>query len=233
MVEPGRSEQPASSKDLLARIAICTEAGKDSRDTSFPPELEGQDGVDELVRQALDSGVNPNEILTHGLMPGMDRIGTAFSERKAFVPNMLLAARAMTVGLQHLKPYFQSGEALHRGTLVLGVVAGDLHDIGKNLVRMMVEGAGWEVIDIGIDRQVDVFLEAVEQNPGCAVGVGTLLTSTMPQLEKTVAAVKMLSPAPTVVVGGAPVDEKFAGSIGADRFLRNAQAAREYFVALG
>lgn len=220
-------------QDLLAQIALCTELGKDCRGTAYPPDMADQDGVDELVRQALDSGVDPNEVLAEGLMPGMDRIGAEFADRKAFVPQLLLSARAMTKGLEHLKPYFQSGEAVRKGRLVLGVVAGDLHDIGKNLVRMMVEGAGWEVIDIGIDKQVDSFVEAVERNPGCAVGIGTLLTTTMPQMGKTVEAIKQLNPAPTVVIGGAPVSDEFAGSVGADRFLRNAHAAREYFAALG
>jgi 5-methyltetrahydrofolate--homocysteine methyltransferase len=219
-------------QELLRRIALCIELGKDSAATSYPPEMAGEDGVDELVRRALGSGVDPNDVLAEGLMPGMDRIGALFGERKVFVPQLLLSARAMTKGLEHLKPYFRSGEAVRKGKLVLGVVAGDLHDIGKNLVRMMVEGAGWEVIDLGIDQPIGSFVEAVKRNPGCSVGVGTLLTSTMRELERTVEKVKLFSPETVVVVGGAPVSEDYADSIGADRFLRNAHAAREYFATL-
>jgi 5-methyltetrahydrofolate--homocysteine methyltransferase len=217
---------------LLQRIALCIERGKDCRDTPYPEQLRDEDGVDELVRRALDSGIDPNEVLADGLMPGMDRIGTLFGERKAFVPHLLLSARAMTKGMEHLKPYFQSGEAVFKGKLVLGVVAGDLHDIGKNLVRMMVEGAGWEVIDIGIDQPSNSFLEAIDRNPECSVGVGTLLTTTMTEMGNTVEAIKRLNSELVVVVGGAPVSENYADSIGADRFLRNAQVAREFFASL-
>ena len=220
------------TQDLLQRIALCIELGKDCRETSYPEQLRGEDGVDELVRRALASGIHPNDVLSEGLMPGMDRIGALFGERKAYVPQLLLSARAMTKGMEHLKPYFQSGEAVRKGKLVLGVVEGDLHDIGKNLVRMMVEGACWEVIDIGIDQPTASFVEAVEQNPGCAVGVGALLTSTMPQMENTVEALKTRSHATLVVIGGAPVSEQYADSIGADLFLRTAPAAREYFATL-
>lgn len=221
-----------SSTKLLSQIAHCTELGKDCRDTPYPPDMLGEDGVDELVRRALDSGVDPNVVLADGLMPGMDRIGRLFGEKKAFVPQLLLSARAMTRGMDHLKPYFQSGDAIHRGTLVLGVVAGDLHDIGKNLVRMMVEGAGWEVIDIGVDTKPAVFAEAVEDRPGCYVGVGTLLTSTTKQMEETVHTIKKLSGEIQVVIGGAPINQSYAEYVGADRYLKDAHAAREFFAAI-
>jgi methanogenic corrinoid protein MtbC1 len=183
------------------------------------------------VRQALDSGIDPNRVLDEGLMRGMDRIGVMFGERQAYVPQLLLSARAMTKGLDLLKPFFQSGEAKHRGQLVLGVVEGDLHDIGKNLVRMMVEGAGWEVIDLGIDQKPKAFVKAVDKNPGCAVGVGTLLTSTMGQMEKTVRAIKKRYPETVVVLGGAPLSQGFAEAIGADRYLHDAHAAGQFFAA--
>ena len=232
MAEPPSIPYDGPAPDLLARIALCTELGKDCRDAPYPPEMAGEDGVDELVREALGSGVDPNDVLAKGLMVGMDRIGILFGEKRAFVPQLLLSARAMTRGMGHLKPYFQSGEAIRKGKLVLGVVAGDLHDIGKNLVRMMVEGAGWEVIDLSIDTPPERFTKAVEDNPGCYVGLGTLLTSTMVHMEGTIQAIKRHNPEIVVVVGGAPINQTYVEAVGADLCLQNAHAAREYFAAI-
>ena len=233
MAKRSSSTPDQCTLDLLARIALCTELGKDCRDTPYPPKMSGEDGVDELVKQALDLGIDPNDVLARGLMVGMDRIGVLFAEKDAFVPQLLLSARAMTKGLERLKPYFQTGEALRNGKLVLGVVAGDLHDIGKNLVRMMVEGAGWEVIDLGVDNTPEVFSKAVGDNPGCYVGLGTLLTSTMAQMESTIREIKKVNPETRVVVGGAPVNQEYAASVGADVYLADAHAASKYFAKLG
>ncbi len=139
-------------ESLLELIALHTERGKVNRDAPYPPDLKGQEGVDELTARALAEGVDPNSVLNDGLMTGMSRIGEKFSRHQAFVPDLLMAARAMGAGMAHLKPYFDSGVTKHKGVFVIGTVQGDLHDIGKNLVAMIMEGGGWEVIDLGVTR---------------------------------------------------------------------------------
>jgi methanogenic corrinoid protein MtbC1 len=143
--------------------------------------MKGQDGADELASQALAGGVSPNDILTEALVPAMDRVGQKFSENKIFVPQMLMSAKAMGAAMNHLKPYFQSGDVKTKGTFIIGTVKGDLHDIGKNLVAMMVEGGGWTIIDLGVDVNEDAFNQAIAENPGAVVGLSALLTTTMAQ----------------------------------------------------
>ena len=128
--------------ELLDQIALCVEKGKVNRDAPYPPDMKGEDGVDELTTTALNDGVNPNDVLTQGLMVGMNRVGTKFSNNEVFVPDLLMAAKAMKAGMQQLTPHFESGAAQHRGAIVIGTVKGDLHDIGKNLVGMVMQGRG-------------------------------------------------------------------------------------------
>ena len=213
--------------NLLEKIALCTERGKVNQASPYPPDLRGQDGVDELTKQALESGVDPNDVLTEGLMVGMNRVGAKFSRSEVFVPDLLMAAKAMTAGMNHLKPYFESGAAKHRGTIIIGTVQGDLHDIGKNLVRMVMEGGGWKVIDLGVDVSADKFVEAVKANPGSAVGLSALLTTTMVNMEKIVKAVKETEPSARVLVGGAPLTQDFCTKIGADGYSPDPQGALE------
>lgn len=210
---------------LLDQIAICTERGKVNRSSPYPPDLRGQDGVDELSRRALDEGVDPNLVLTEGLMIGMNRVGAKFGRNEVFVPDLLMAAKAMTAGMNHLKPYFESGQAKHRGTFILGTVQGDLHDIGKNLVRMVMEGGGWKVIDLGVDVSAEKFVEAVKSNPGSAVGLSALLTTTMTSMEKIVKAVKEADANVSILVGGAPLTLEFSKKIGADGYAPDPQGA--------
>lgn len=134
-----------NSKDYLERIAFCVEFGKIDLHSPYPPDLKGQEGANELTRKALDDGTDPGLILSEGLVKGMERIGVKFRARQVFVPHVLMSAKAMNTALEHLKPYFQSGMVKRKGTVVIGTVAGDLHDIGKNIVAMMIEGGGWEV----------------------------------------------------------------------------------------
>jgi len=168
----------------LEQIAICVERGKISKASPFPSDLKGQDGADELTRQALSEGVLPQELLTRGLVVGMQRIGEKFRDNKAFIPDVLMAAKAMQTAMKHLKPFFTSGEVQRKGILVIGTVFGDLHDIGKNLVSMIVEGSGWQVIDVGIDVPTEKFLKAVDEHKECTVGLSTLLTTTVVNMEK-------------------------------------------------
>ncbi len=210
---------------LLDQIALCTERGKVNLASPYPPDLRGQEGVDELTKQALASGVDPNDVLTQGLMIGMNRVGAKFSRNEVFVPDLLMAAKAMTAGMAHLKPHFESGAAKHRGTFIIGTVQGDLHDIGKNLVRMVMEGGGWKVIDLGVDVTAEKFVEALNANPGSAIGLSALLTTTMVNMEKIVKAVKATDPSARVLVGGAPLTHEFSAKIGADGYAPDPQGA--------
>ncbi len=214
--------------EILEQIATCCERGKMNAGSPYPPDMRGQDGVDELVRKALDDGVDPNDILTQGLMVGMSNVGRKFSNNEVFVPDLLMAAKAMTAGMDHLKPAFDSGAATHKGVFVVGTVRGDLHDIGKNLVRMMMEGGGYEVVDLGVDVSPEQFVEAVKEHPGCVVGLSALLTTTMVNMEETVKQVKAIDEKAKVLVGGAPLTQEFADKIGADAYSPDPQGALDY-----
>jgi methanogenic corrinoid protein MtbC1 len=215
-------------EELLQRIATCIEFGKINKAAPYPPELKGQDGADELTKQALEEGVSPGDILNLALIAGMEKVGQKFSERKIFVPQMLIAAKAMNAAMQHMKPYFSSGDLKRKGTFVIGTVLGDLHDIGKNLVAMMIEGSGWEVIDLGVDVKSTKFIDAIEKNPGCVIGLSALLTTTMVNMETTVKEIREKYPNTTILVGGSPVSTEFCEKIGATFYSPNPQGAVEY-----
>jgi len=212
----------------LEQLAVCVERGKVNEKSPYPPDLKGQKGADELAKQALEEGVAAGEVLSQGLVIGMQKIGVKFRENKVFVPEVLMAARAMNAGMAHLKPFFQSGAVQRKGKFVIGTVSGDLHDIGKNLVSMMVEGGGWEVIDLGIDVGTEKFLKSIEENPGCVVGLSALLTTTMANMETTVREIKAKYPNTKVLVGGAPLTHDFANKIGADCYGADPQGAVEF-----
>src|SRR4030043_1216941 len=167
--------------------------------------MKGQDGADELAKSALDNGVKPDEILENALIPAMAVVGNRFSRKEIYVPQMLMAAKAMNSAMKHLKPFFQSGETKRKGKFIVGTVAGDLHDTGKNLVAMMIEGGGGEVIDLGVDVSGDKFLKALDENPGAVIGLSALLTTTMENIKKTVSDVREKHPGSKILVGGAPV----------------------------
>ena len=214
--------------DLLFRLSECVEFGKINKASAFPPNMKGQDGADELTRQLLDEGANPQTILTDGLLPGMERVGIKFRENRVFVPQVLMSAKAMNTAMVHLKPFFLTGEARQKGTFIIGTVEGDLHDIGKNLVAMMVEGNGWNVIDLGVDVKAAKFLAAIEENPVAVIGLSSLLTTTMPAMESTTRMIKEKFPETCVTVGGAPVTLDFCGRIGADAYYRDPQGLVEF-----
>lgn len=217
--------------ELLEQIAVCVEKGKVNKDSPYPPDMKGEDGVDELTAKALADDVNPNDVLTQGLMAGMNRVGVKFSNNEVFVPDLLMAAKAMKTGMRQLTPHFESGAAQHKGAIVIGTVKGDLHDIGKNLVGMVMEGGGWEVIDLGVDASAEQFLEAVEGHPGAAVGLSALLTTTMANMEQIVKTIKEKIPSTKVLVGGAPLTQEFCDKIGADAYAPDPQGALEYLEA--
>ena len=218
--------------EILKNLYDCIEAGKVNEAAAYPPQMKGLPGADEYTKLALEQGVNPADILEMALVPAMDSIGQKFSEHKIFVPQMLISAKAMNAAMNHLKPYFQAGEVKRKGTFIIGTVFGDLHDIGKNLAAMMIEGAGWEVIDLGIDVKTEKFLEAIEQHPNAVVGISALLTTTMSNMLPVVKAVKEFSPNTKIVLGGAPISADFATSIGADAYAKDPQEGVKWLDAL-
>jgi len=215
-------------EELLKQIAHCVEYGKINQVSPYPPDMKGMEGADELTKKAVDDGADPDDILKKGLVVGMEKIGVKFRENKVFVPQVLMSAKAMSTAMEHLKPFFQSGHVKRKGIFVIGTVAGDLHDIGKNLVSMMVEGAGFEVVDLGTDVSSAKFIEAVDNHPGCYVGLSALLTTTMVNMEKIVNDLKAAHPDTKILIGGAPVSEDFKEKIKADFYSPDPQGAVEY-----
>jgi len=214
--------------ELILRLAECIECGKVNLAAPFPPKMKGMPGADELCKEAIESGVPVDQILNDALIVGMSRIGARFSQGKAFVPEMLMSAKAMSASMIHLKPFFTSGEIKRKGTFLIGTVAGDLHDIGKNLVAMMIEGAGWEIIDLGVDVKTDKFFDNIQKYPDCVVGLSALLTTTMANMEKTVREIRAKYPQKVILVGGAPLSQDFCIKIGANFYSPTPQGAVEY-----
>ena len=202
--------------EILCEIASRLEQGDDER-------------VRELTRGALEGGLPAARILHEGLLAGMTVVGEKFRVREIFLPDVLLAARAMYAGLEPLRPLLASGEAPNAGKIVIGTVQGDLHDIGKNLVGIMLEGAGFDVIDLGNDVAPERFVETAEREGADAIGMSALLTTTMPAMGKVVALLRErgLSGRVRTIVGGAPVSADFAREIGADSYGYDAASAVE------
>ncbi len=205
--------------DLLEQLAICIERGKSDKNSPYPPDMKDQDGASELTLQLLENGVSADNILQKAMILGMNRIGDRYSEGKAFIPELLIAAKAMNASMQHLKPFFESGEVKHRGTVILGTVEGDLHDIGKNIVRMVLEGDGWKVIDLGSNVPAPDFLDALNNNPDSHVGLSALLTTTMVNMKGIIEQVKKRSGETLVFIGGALVTYDFCSQVGADGYF--------------
>ena len=213
---------------ILSKLGEAVEFGKVDKNSPYPPSMKGQDGADELAREALDTGVAPTSVLTDALVPAMDRVGQKFSENKIFVPQMLMSAKAMGAAMAHLKPFFASGDVKTKGTFIIGTVKGDLHDIGKNLVAMMVEGGGWTIVDLGVDVNEDTFNNTLAEHPGAIVGLSALLTTTMANMEEIVQKIKEAHPGTKVLIGGAPLNDDFRQKIGADFYAPDPRGAVEY-----
>jgi 5-methyltetrahydrofolate--homocysteine methyltransferase len=193
----------------------------------FENVIEGQtEAVENGVKAALDAGVQAGTILNEALIAAMDEVGRRFEDGDFFVPEMLISARAMQAGLALLKPHLAATDIKAAGKVAIGTVKGDLHDIGKNLVAMMLEGAGFEIIDLGVDVAPEAFVEAVQEGASL-IGMSALLTTTMSNMGATIEALKTagLRDKVKVMVGGAPVTEDFANSIGADAFAPDASSA--------
>ena len=185
------------------------------------------DAVGELVQEALDSGMTPEEVLKTALLDGMDVVGRDFKSGVLFVPEVMFSARAMQAGMDVLRPLLADSDMASSGKCILGTVKGDLHDIGKNLVRMMLDGGGFEAIDLGVDLDPNVFVEAVREHKPDVMGMSALLTTTMPQMKVTIDALEKagLRDLVKVMIGGAPVTAEFARQIGADAYAPDAAAA--------
>jgi 5-methyltetrahydrofolate--homocysteine methyltransferase len=179
----------------------------------------------DLTRAELEAGTDIHTILQDGLIAPMDEVGRRFSEGKLFVPEMLVAAKAMKAGLTVLKRQLTKSQNRSSATVVIGTVQGDLHDIGKNLVGMMLEGGGFEIIDIGVDAEPEKFLSAAKDNNADVVALSALLTTTMPAMGKTINVFRKDGMAVKIIVGGAPVSRAFADKIGADGYAADAPSA--------
>ena len=214
--------------EILEKLLEAVEFGKVDKKSPFPPQLKGQDGSLELTISAIEIGIKPKQILENALIPAMEQVGKKFSENKIFVPQMLMSAKAMGASMFQLKPYFASGEIKTKGTFIIGTVKGDLHDIGKNLVAMMVEGVGWSILDLGVDVGSDRFIEAMKNNPGAVIGLSALLTTTMVNMSEIVTSLKEKFPKTKIIIGGAPVNQDFCQKIDADFYAPDPQRAIEY-----
>jgi len=184
-----------------------------------------RDETTEAVQSAVDEGVSAEEILNKGLVAGMDVVGQKFKNNEFYVPEVLIAARAMAAGMDILEPILTKSGVKPRGKVVLGTVKGDLHDIGKNLVAMMMKGAGFQVIDAGIDVAPEEYVKQAKENGADIVGLSALLTTTMPQMENVIKAVKEAGLKVKVMIGGAPVTQNYADEIGADGYAPDAASA--------
>lgn len=185
--------------------------------------------VKACVQQALDEGIPAAQILEEGLLSGMNIIGQKFKNNEVFVPEVLVAARAMNKGTEILRPYLVADGVEEKGTVILGTVKGDLHDIGKNLVRMMMEGKGLKVVDVGVDVPVEKFMEAARENNAQIIACSALLTTTMGEMRDVVEAVNAseLKGNVKVMIGGAPITQSFCDQIGADRYTPDAATAAD------
>ena len=190
--------------------------------------------IKKLTQLALDGGASAQQALYLGLLPGMDEVGKRFKVGAMFIPEVLLSARTMTAAMELLKPLLAKSEGGGRGTVVIGTVQGDLHNIGKNLVAMMLEGAGFNVVDLGIDVKPQAFLDAVKQHKPKLLGMSALLTTTMPRMGETIHALEEagVRGQVKVMVGGAPVTQDFVTKIRADAYAANAGTAVEVAKAL-
>jgi len=191
----------------------------------FPKDLTGEEGVEELVQKAIDEKISVGKILNEALISSMSVVGDKYEKGEIFVPEMLFSAKAMKGGLVLLKPLLLKENQKSIGTIIIGTIKGDMHDIGKNLVGMMLEGAGFEVIDLGVDTTKEKFMDAAEKNPGSIIGMSALLTVTMKNMKEVIDAVKASDLDTKVIIGGAPVSEAFSNEIGADGYALNANQA--------
>jgi 5-methyltetrahydrofolate--homocysteine methyltransferase len=214
--------------EILRQLSLCIEKGRVNKDSNYPPDMKGMPGAVELTQQALSEGITAQDVLNIGFLPGMKIVGDKFKDGKIFLPEVLISAKSMSSAMELLRPYFQSGEINYKGKVIMGTVAGDLHDIGKNIVKMVLEGGGWQVIDLGTNVNADKFIEEINTNCVKVVGLSALLTTTMQNMNEIVRRIKSETKDVLVVIGGAPVTKAFADSISADDYFPDPQAMLDY-----
>lgn len=213
---------------LIEQLSTCIERGKISLQSPHPPDMKGLNGAIELTQSCLSDGISPKDILEKGLLSGMQKVGEKFRDGKIFIPEVLIAAKAMNSSMELLKPFFTSGEIQHKGKIILGTVAGDLHDIGKNIVKMIIEGGGWQVIDLGVNVSAKQFIDSIKESNSKLVGLSALLTTTMLNMENIVRSIKENFDDVSVIIGGAPVTKDFANQINADAYFADPQKMLDY-----
>ena len=208
--------------DEIKELVICGHINSQSK---YPPDFSGKPGVEEQVQAAINKEIPVEDILRQGLIAGMDIVGDKFSNGEYFVPEMMFSAKAMKAGLKILRPLMMDQTALSSGKVIIGTVQGDMHDIGKNLVAMMLEGAGFEVIDLGVNTSPQKFLEQAKEHPEALIGLSALLTITMANMRSVIEILNENGMTNKVFIGGAPLTSKFAQEIGADGFAPDASSA--------
>jgi len=211
---------------LLEQIAECVIRGKANRDSNYPPDLKGQPGVFELTKQAIEQNIPVVDILNKGLVAGMNVLTEKFRSGEIFLPDIMIAEKAMKAGMDQVRPLLVAQGVKPLGTLIIGTVKGDMHDIGKNVVAMMVGGAGFEIVDLGVDVSREKFVAARKERPHAVVGMSALLTTTMPGMKTIIEGLKSEVGADVVtVIGGAPVTQEYANEVGASGYAPDAGSA--------
>lgn len=202
--------------DKLERLAICIERGKINSQSKIPPDLIGQDGVEEILNQLIQLKIPPKKIIEDGLLKGMSVVGNRFRDGKIFIPDVLFSAKAMNHAMDILRRTFSQDHLQGKGKVILATVKGDLHNIGKNLVKMILEGNGWQIIDLGVDVASDKIIQKLKETDVKAVGLSALLTTTMLNMKSIIDDIRSEGINLPVAIGGAPVSQKFADEINAD-----------------
>lgn len=215
-------------EDILNQLSICIEKGKVSTNSQYPPDMKDMAGAVELTQKALSINISAKEVLNKGLLIGMQKIGDKFRDGLVFIPEVLISAKAMNASMEILKPYFISGEIQLKGKVILGTVTGDLHDIGKNILKMVLEGGGWQVVDLGVNVNSDKFIDSLTEHNAKFIGLSALLTTTMQNMEKIIADVKEKFNDVFVIVGGAPLTQEFAEKINADGYFPTPQGMLDF-----
>ncbi len=208
--------------NLIDEIKNAVIKGHSNAEAKYPPEMLGKLGVKEFVQKAIEEKVSISDILHAALIAGMDEVGKKFTAGEYFVPEMLLSAQAMKTGLKILEPLLVGEETKKNGTVILGTVKGDMHDIGKNLVGMMLEGGGFKIIDLGTNTPTEKFLQMAKENPEAVVGLSALLTTTRDNMRVVINELRSNGCSNKVIIGGAAASQKFADEIKADGFTRDA-----------
>ena len=224
------------NKTLIEKIAFNIEQGRvEAEDEGFDEGLEGQPAVTELVKKALETGVDPKAIVIDGLTRAMEIVGGKFEREEYLIPDMLASAECVGIAMDIMSPHLLKAGVKSKGKFVIATVAGDLHDIGKNIVSIMIKGAGYEVIDLGADVPTAAIVQAVKENQASYLGLSALLTTTMWVMEEVINALKTegLDNQVNVLIGGAPTSQSFADQIGADAHCKDAFEAIDELKKMG